>query len=192
MTREPDPLDDEALDALLLLAAVAVDAALHGADPPALSSELEVLQRGGGAFVTLRCAGELRGCIGTIADSPPLWSTVLEMARAAVLDDERFDRLKPAERDRIEIELSLLGELFPLAADAIEIGGHGLILDKGGRRALLLPQVAIEHGLDREGFLEALCQKAALPPGSWRQPDARLWGFRTQAVGGRLSKLLER
>jgi hypothetical protein len=191
MLREPEPLDADTLRALLVIAARSVDAALRHEDPPETECTLEAAQRGGGAFVTLRHAEELRGCIGTIAAAPPLWRTVRSMARSATLEDDRFVPLSEGERDSIRVELSVLGEPFPIATDEIELGVHGLILHKDGVRGLLLPQVAMEHGLDRDQFLEALCQKSALPKDAWRDADVRLWAFRTQSVAAPLNQLLK-
>ena len=134
-----------------------------------------------GVFVTLYHGGALRGCIGVTEASAPLHDLIPEMARAAAFEDPRFHPLAPEEVDEVRIELSLLTEPEPLpsAPDellrAVRIGEHGLMVaGSGGRRGLLLPQVATEHGMDAAGFLGATCQKAGLPRDAWRATPERL------------------
>jgi AmmeMemoRadiSam system protein A len=145
------------------------------------------LQQPGGAFVTLSRQGELRGCIGHIDADKPLWQVVQQMALAAALDDPRFMPLQADELDDLEIEISVLSPLIPLdpaQVQHIQPGVHGLLISKHGRRGLLLPQVATEHGWGRERFLDAVCEKAGLPPGSWRH-GAALQAFTAQVFGSR-------
>jgi uncharacterized protein (TIGR00296 family) len=74
----------------------------------------------------------------------------------------------------------------PIASDAIEIGRHGLFVRLQAQRGLLLPQVAIEHRLTREQFLEETCRKAGLPRDAWRDPEARLFGFTCEVFSERV------
>ncbi len=122
-----------------------------------------------GAFVTLTVGGELRGCIGYPLPVKPLDETVIEMAVAAATEDSRFDPLAPDELVRLKIEISVLGLPEPAEAGRVEVGRHGLIVSKGYRRGLLLPQVPVEHGWDRETFLRHGCLKAGLPPDEWKR-----------------------
>ena len=99
-----------------------------------------------GVFVTLHETGELRGCIGHMEPDEPLVPALVDAAVAACSRDPRFPPVRPDELSRIAIELSILGPLEPVATlDDIEIGRHGLLVEQGHRRGLLLPQVAVEH-----------------------------------------------
>ena len=69
----------------------------------------------------------------------------------------------------LEVSLSVLSRLFPIDLEAVEVGRHGLVISEGARRGLLLPQVAVENGWNRETFLEQTCRKAGLPRGAWRK-----------------------
>jgi AmmeMemoRadiSam system protein A len=130
-----------------------------------------------GAFVTLHVAGELRGCIGRVDPDTPLYLAVEQLAVAAATRDPRFDALRIEELPETRVEISILSTLTDGKPEDVEIGKHGLVITKGVRRGLLLPQIAVEHKLDRERFLDETCAKAGLPPGSWRQPDTHLQIF---------------
>lgn len=122
-----------------------------------------------GAFVTLKIIDELRGCIGYMTGQKPLFDTIMEAAKQAAFGDPRFLPLSSEEFDRIEIEISVLSSFQPIKSyDEIEVGKHGLLLDEGGR-AVLLPQVAVEHNLNRSEFLTALCRKAGLYGEYWKE-----------------------
>lgn len=140
--------------------------------PPADS----VLRRELGAFVTLKLGERLRGCIGHIVGSGPLYMTVVRMAQAAAFEDHRFQPLSLDEFGRVAIELSVLGPITPCPdPEAIEIGRHGLIISKRGHQGLLLPQVPVEWGWDRLVFLDQLCAKAGLKAGEWREGADLRW-----------------
>lgn len=131
-----------------------------------------------GAFVTLTELGSLRGCIGYIISDQPLWQTVCEVAIQASQNDPRFPSVRQSEIRNLEIEISILSEPFPLNSyDEIEIGKHGLILNEKGRRGLLLPQVPVEHHLNRDQYLDAICQKTGFPSGYWRGKFLNLSAF---------------
>jgi AmmeMemoRadiSam system protein A len=132
-------------------------------------------------FVTLwrGDSGALRGCRGEIAAHYPLWEAVVQMTVAAATDDPRFHPVKLEEAPLLRIEISMLTPLVPIRPEQVAIGRHGLMIVLGWRRGLLLPQVAIEHGLDRLAFLRALCWKAGLPDDAWQKPEAQLFGFET-------------
>jgi AmmeMemoRadiSam system protein A len=122
-----------------------------------------------GAFVTLTVGGELRGCIGYPLPVKPLDETIVEMALAAATQDPRFEPLAHNELNNIKIEVSVLGLPEPVADPAeVLVGRHGIIVSKGSRRGLLLPQVPVEYRWDRETFLDHGCLKAGLPPDAWR------------------------
>jgi AmmeMemoRadiSam system protein A len=123
-----------------------------------------------GAFVTLKVGGELRGCVGYPLPYKPLAETVVEMAVAAASQDFRFDSLTPEELNRTRIEISVLS-LPQQVTDPkeVEVGRHGIVVAKGPRRGLLLPQVPLEHQWDRETFLRHGCLKAGLGPDEWKK-----------------------
>ena len=129
-----------------------------------------------GVFVTLTLKGELRGCIGFI-QPVPLCEGVIEASKAAAFQDTRFPPLTEKELKEVKIEISVLSTPKKINVSQIEIGKHGLIIDGKGRSGLLLPQVPIEHGMNKEEFLEALCQKAGLPSGSWKKEGVIIKGF---------------
>ena len=137
----------------------------------------------GGVFVTLKIDGRLRGCIGRLQSEEPIYETVSEMARSAAFSDPRFPPLSQDEFEGISIEISRLSEFFPITAEDVEVGTHGLMLHSGYRSGLLLPQVPGEQGWDRQAFLSGLCRKSGLPEGSWKNPDAVLEAFTAEVFG---------
>jgi AmmeMemoRadiSam system protein A len=161
--------------ALLALARHAIATALGrtaGAPEPRA-----VFDRVCGAFVSVHVDGALRGCIGMPEPAEPLRDVVTHCARAAALEDPRFAPIEAAEIGRLAIEVSVLTPLARLAdASAVEVGRHGLVVEQGWRRGLLLPQVATEHGWNAVEFLRHTCLKAGLPTDAW-QRGATLWTF---------------
>jgi len=142
-----------------------------------------------GAFVTLRSAGELRGCIGYTKSLEPLAATVRDNAINAATRDPRFSPVKPEELDGVHIEVSALcpgdevGSPFIRVGDTSEIviGRDGIFLECGAARGgLLLPQVPVEQGWDLAQFLQGICRKAGVPDGAWRDPDNNLYRFSAQ------------
>jgi AmmeMemoRadiSam system protein A len=142
----------------------------------------DFLQQHCGVFVTLHVAGKLRGCIGVIQPKEPLGENVARCAFSAALEDPRFAPMQPEELPNLEIEVSLLSPLERIQPEQIEIGKHGLLVEQGFRRGLLLPQVAVEHHLGREEFLAETCHKAGLPVDSWKAPNTRIYGFTCEIV----------
>ena len=168
--------------ALLDLARRAIAAHVEGTQP-ALAQPAGAASSPGGAFVTLHSHGELRGCIGHIEANEPVGAVIARCAVAACSADPRFPPVAAAELADLDIELSLLGPLEPIAGPAdIEIGRHGLVIESGWHRGLLLPQVATEWGWDAETFLAHTCRKAGLPNDAWRG-GARLWRFEAEVFG---------
>jgi len=161
---------------LLELARSALEEAVRFGRVSDVRESTEALRTPCGAFVTLTDRGRLRGCIGHIDAVRPLYITVRECARAAALDDPRFDPVSPAELSFLHIELSILSPLVDIAPEHVEIGRHGLLISRGGRRGLLLPQVAEEWNWNREQFLQETCLKAGLPADAW-QHGARIQAF---------------
>ena len=132
-----------------------------------------------GAFVTITSHGSLRGCIGSIIGQEPLWQTVRDMAIAAASQDPRFTPLTTAELKGIDLEISVLSVPERVKdASMIQLGRHGVIVARGNRRGVFLPQVADETGWSKEEFLSQLCsQKAGLPPDAWKDPATELYVF---------------
>jgi len=163
--------------ALLALARSVILSALTGTvaklpqPPPACFA----LQRG--VFVTIHVHGRLRGCIGLIEGREPLRDAIAHCAESAAFRDSRFSALRPDEVGGLQIEISVLSELAPLEPDQLEIGRHGLFIASAHRHGLLLPQVAVEHHLSREQFLEETCHKAGLPRDAWRAPHSKIYAF---------------
>jgi hypothetical protein len=140
--------------------------------------KLPALKERAGAFVTLTKNGSLRGCIGYILGDKFLFETVCEAAVQAAENDPRFPPVSENELKNISIEISVLSPPFPLNNyDEIIVGEHGLILEEKGRRGLLLPQVPVEHHLNKEQYLDAICQKTGFPPGYWKTKQLKLSGF---------------
>jgi AmmeMemoRadiSam system protein B/AmmeMemoRadiSam system protein A len=123
-----------------------------------------------GAFVTLRRDGDLRGCIGHMVADRPLGEVVGAMAVQAAFNDRRFTPVTGGELDQLEIEISVLTPYQPVSGpQAIRVGTDGVVLRKGDRSAVFLPQVATEQGWNREQLLSALARKAGLPADAWRE-----------------------
>jgi uncharacterized protein len=137
----------------------------------------ELLETHCGVFVTLHVHGKLRGCIGVIQAKEGLGESVAKCAAGAALDDPRFAPMQPEDLSGMEIEISLLSPPERIQPEAIEIGKHGLLVEQGIRRGLLLPQVAVEHHLGAEQFLKETCHKAGLAQDAWKAPDTRIYGF---------------
>jgi AmmeMemoRadiSam system protein A len=125
---------------------------------------------------------ELRGCVGYVTAIAPLYRAVAETARAAAFEDSRFLPVTKEEIPRLEVSLSVLSPLFGIHPDAVEVGHHGLLISDGARRGLLLPQVPVEQGWDREIFLAQTCRKAGLELDAWRK-DATIEAFTAEVFG---------
>ena len=173
---------------LLGIARAAVRAAVEGREliltPPAVP---ELLQPAG-CFVSLheRESHRLRGCIGRLEASGPLWQVVRETA-ANVLDDPRFtqQRVTPGELNLLQVEISVLSPLKAAAScTAFDLHNDGIYLICGERAGCFLPQVARETGWTREQLLDRLCtEKLGMPAGAWREGEATLLRFTTLIVG---------
>jgi AmmeMemoRadiSam system protein A len=169
--------------ALLDLARAAVAAQVAGTPPPALPTA--PLPDASGVFVTVKTHGELRGCLGTLECRRGLGEEVSRCAVEAASVDPRFTPVSPEELPDLTIEVSVLGPLEPLAqpnAGAFTIGRHGLVVEQGRHRGLLLPQVATEWGWTPEQFLRQTCVKAGLAPEAWQQ-GATVYRFEADVFG---------
>lgn len=147
------------------------------------------LREPGASFVTLTDSdGELRGCIGTVEAYAPLAHDVQRNAVGSALRDPRFFPVRSQELPGLQIELSILTKPQPLAYDGpddllakIRPGIDGIILEKGFRRATLLPSVWTKIP-DPVKFLSALCLKAGLPQEEWRRGNVTIHIYQAEKV----------
>ena len=189
---QPSPIDversgpsgefsQEERTSLLQLAHESILSALEGReislDPPTPHfAELR------GAFTSLYLDGQLRGCVGYVLPTSSVYRAVAETARAAAFEDTRFRPVTIEEAPHLQLELSILSPPTPVAAEAVEVGRHGLLISTSFRRGLLLPQVPVEHHWDRTTFLEQTCRKAGLPTDAW-QKGATIEVFTAEVFG---------
>ncbi len=154
--------------ALLTLARHEIAARLRRDEPDARLEITPAMRAVMGAFVSLHKHGHLRGCIGEIFPRRELVQAVAEHALNAAFHDSRFPKLREDELAEIDIEISALTAPRKVGSvNEIEIGRHGVVLYKGTRSAVFLPQVAPEQGWDRETMLAHLAMKAGLGLGDW-------------------------
>lgn len=134
-----------------------------------------------GAFVSLyEDAGDLRGCIGHVKGDRPLGEVIRQVAVSAAQSDPRFAPVTGEELPGLRIEISVLSE--PARVEAADlsrlvIGRDGVLVRNGHAQAVLLPQVATEHGFGPDAFLDAVCHKAGLAPRAWREPATQVFTF---------------
>lgn len=178
-------LTDQEKTALLRIAREAVVAEIAARPIQFATAMPAVSHNASGVFVTLKRRGELRGCIGTLQCRAGLAEEVARAARESATQDPRFPRVSADEVPDLSVEISVLGPLEPIApdvGDAIVIGKHGLVVEQGLRRGLLLPQVATEWGWTTEQFLRQTCRKAGLPDDAW-QRGAHVYRFEADVFG---------
>jgi AmmeMemoRadiSam system protein A len=179
-----DPLNEEEKGILLKIARESVEHAVLGKPFPKRTFHQPHLLEERGAFVTLKIQGDLRGCIGQFISDEPLWKVVRDRARASALEDPRFPRVSPDEVPNLDIEISALTPLREIeSVDEIEVGRHGIFITRGFCRGTLLPQVATEHGWDRETFLVHTCRKAGLPDNAWKDPETCIQIYAADVFG---------
>lgn len=136
-----------------------------------------------GCFVTIKQDGQLRGCIGNFQSERPLFQEVAVMAVASASKDPRFHPLEKAELENFNLEISVLSPLEKIEdTDLIEVGTHGIYLEKNFSRGVLLPQVATDHNWDRTTFLQQTCQKAGLHTDAWQEADTDIYIFSAQII----------
>ena len=172
----PSLSEVESRTALQLARNAVVEAVSHR-KPPHQTKHNGIFAERRGVFVTLHVRGCLQGCIGVVEPEEPLGDAIVRCATSAALEDPRFAPMRAEQLGDLTIEISLLSPPALISPQAIEIGHHGLLIVLHAQKGLLLPQVAIEHRLTREQFLEETCRKAGLQRESWRDPEACLFGF---------------
>jgi len=171
------PLRADQKRALLRHARCTIDQYLRTRTAPLPRADDPELLVARGAFVTLKKNGELRGCIGHMGEDRPLYRVVSETALKSAFSDRRFAPLTLEEWGEIAIEISVLTPRRRVAKPGdIVVGRDGVVIEKDGRSAIFLPQVAPEQGWSREEMLDHLCAKAGLPGGCWKK-EARLFVF---------------
>lgn len=123
-----------------------------------------------GCFVTIKAEEKLRGCIGNFISDKPLYRLVQEMAVAAASKDPRFYPMKEKDLLNFMLEISVLSPLQKVSGiDEIQVGVHGIYMERNVHRGVLLPQVATEYGWDRETFLQQTARKAGMGPDDWKE-----------------------
>lgn len=171
---------------LLKIARAALTAAVCSAPEPPVNGGLPELEAHCGCFVTYKNGERLRGCIGCFVSDRPLAQTVAEYARVSATQDWRFadDPITERELPAIEIEVSVLSPLEKIANPLdLELGVHGIYIQRGGRSGCFLPQVATEWGMSKEQFLSDCCaHKAGLPPDAWRDPRTSVSVFTAEII----------
>lgn len=172
-------LSSKEKEILLLTARESIRSLFGKADIPVVDYNVHPsLKIKAGAFVTLRIKHELRGCIGFITSEQPLFETICEVAKHAAIQDPRFPPLSKREFDLIDIEISVLSPLKKISDySEIKIGEHGLLVEEGFHRGLLLPQVATENNYSVQQFLTSVCMKAGLSPDLWQRKKLNLRVF---------------
>ena len=166
---------------LLAIARQAVVACVRSDSDYVEPREEEALNVRRGCFVTIKQQGQLRGCIGNFQSELPLFKEVAAMACASAIRDPRFYPMKEKDLDDFSIEISVLSPLKKIdEIEQIVIGQHGIYLEKGYYRGVLLPQVATERHWDRSTFLKQTCLKAGLAADAWKAEDCEIYIFSAQ------------
>jgi len=180
-------LNSEESDILFKFTCDCIIAAVNGTQCPDPPSQHPRLSRPQATFVTIHHNTRLRGCIGKIVGDIPLIHAVAAMSEAAALHDSRFEAVTSPELAHLHIDISLLSPLQRIVSfNEIVIGTHGLLVAGRGARGILLPQIPIEQGWNRETFLAHTCTKAGLSQHAWRDNDITFDIFTTQLLGGQL------
>lgn len=177
------PLSLEARKELLQISGRTLEIFLREHRLPPVKPGHPALMENAGAFVTLENRGALRGCIGHMTADKPLYLTAQEMTVQAATGDPRFPPVKPEELPGITIEISVLSPLRAVSDPSeIRVGEHGIVISRGLNRGVLLPQVAVREGWDRESFLGYTCLKAGLSSGDWKLPGTVIEIFSAEVV----------
>jgi AmmeMemoRadiSam system protein A len=179
-------LSPEDVDVLFGLADLGVRAGLAGELAPKVDPETlpPALRQARGVFVTLEVDGQLNGCIGSVVPREPLGPAVAELAWRSAFADPRLPPLTPAEYPSLEIKLSIIGPLEPVAAGSeaelaasLRPGVDGVLIRWGAANATFLPAVWAKLP-DPVTFLRHLEAKAGLRPGQW-PGGMEAWRYQT-------------
>jgi len=174
-------LNDQEKNALLSIARKSIESYVRMGEVYIEPREEKTLNARSGCFVTIKKDGQLRGCIGNFQSELPLFKEVAEMAASSATKDPRFYPMKDEDLGDYSLEISVLSPLLKIEdISEIEVGKHGIYIEKGYYRGVLLPQVAVEYGWDRETFLKQTCLKAGLSTDAWQAEDAEIYIFSAQ------------
>ncbi len=164
-----NPLQSEDKKLLLRMARQSLQRFLSTETVPVARNLPPRMQLPQGVFVTLKQNGELRGCIGHLVGDFPVGLTTTWMAVQAGVNDPRFPPVSLKELPGLEIEVSVMTPMKPVAKSSdIVVGRDGVVIQKSGRSAVFLPQVASEQGWNLAEMLDNLCLKAGLPRDAWK------------------------
>lgn len=178
------PLTEPQQTILLAIARKSIETCVLTGKPYIEPREEKALNARRGCFVSIKQDQQLRGCIGNFQSEWPLHREVAEMACAAATKDPRFYPMAETDLANFQIEISVLSALEKITdPNEIEVGVHGIYLEKAFHRGVLLPQVAVEHHWDRTTFLNQTCIKAGLPANAWDCEDTDLYIFSAQVFG---------
>ena len=141
-----------------------------------------------GVFVTLNSikgnSKRLRGCIGYPMPEISLVKATIESAINSATRDPRFNPVDSQEMEHIIIEISVLTPPIRILFNdpknfvkEIKVGHDGLIVERGGYKGLLLPQVPVEWNWDAEEFLNNCCMKGGLTPDAWLIEGTKIYKF---------------
>jgi len=182
-------LNSQEQEILLAIARQAIIQGVETGEEYIEPREEKRLNQRNGCFVTIKQFGRLRGCIGNFQSELPLFREVAQMALASSTQDPRFYPMKQDDLDNFTLEISVLSPLQKIEdTSEIEVGRHGIYIEKGFHRGVLLPQVATEHNWDHDTFLQQTCMKAGLATNSWQAEDADIYIFSAQIFGEESTK----
>jgi AmmeMemoRadiSam system protein A len=182
-----DFLSAEEKQELLRIARESLEGFVKDGKKPSFKPQSDKLLQPGAAFVTLMKDGDLRGCIGHMEPTDPLWKMIRDRAVDAAVHDPRFQPVTPAELPSISIEISVLSPRIEVKDPLkdIVIGRDGVWLELGFSRGVFLPQVPVEQGWTTvEEYLDHLCQKAGIyERGCWKSEEAKIMRFTALVFG---------
>ncbi len=179
-------LSSEEAKELIRIGRLAVLSALEGKEFYVPEELKEGFKEKRGVFTTLLTypEKELRGCVGLPQPVYPLWKAIVHSSLSSAFRDPRFPPLDREELDKVVWELSLLTDLKEMSKEelpeGVRIGVDGLVVEKGGSKGLLLPQVATRYGWSPKEFLEFTCLKAGLSKDCWREKDVKVYRFQSE------------
>jgi uncharacterized protein len=178
-----ETLSSEDRKQLLEIAREAITAAVRTGIVPPLEVDSTTLLGQHGCFVTIKQNGALRGCIGNFTSDKPLYQLVQDMAVSAATKDPRFYPMKEEDLAGFRLEISVLSPLSKVSSpEEVEVGTHGVYLEKNYSRGVLLPQVPVEQGWSRETFLNQTALKAGLKRDDWKE-GADIYVFTADVFG---------
>jgi len=175
-------LDEEGQKEALKIARNTLEDFLKNKTVPSIKPKNQDLLQPLGAFVTLRNSGQLRGCVGEFEPKEPLYKVIQKMTVSAASKDMRFIPIEASELKDITIEISVMTPKRKINDwRQIQLGKHGVVVQKGLNAGTFLPQVAHQSGWKLEQFLSHLCtEKAGLSSDCYKDPSVSLFVFEAQ------------